>query len=56
MALCIRIWRLNYVRRTKENSALNLIFGFDLTLHLHIFKRAALNFINAAPIHFFAGI
>ena len=48
MALCIRIWRLNYVRRTKENSALNLIFGFDLTLHLHIFKRAALNFINAA--------
>ena len=29
-------------------SALNLIFGFELTLHLHIFERAALNFINAA--------
>ena len=48
MALCIRIWRLNYVRRTKENSALNLIFGFEFSLHLHIFERAALNFINAA--------
>ncbi len=33
---------------TLLNSALNLIFGFEFSLHLHIFERAALNFINAA--------
>ena len=33
---------------TLSNSALNLIFGFEFSLHLHIFERAALNFINAA--------
>lgn len=32
---------------TLLNSVLNLLFGFELEIHLHMVERAALNFISA---------